>query len=100
MDWGGSTRDQLRYPAFINHTTTWPVADPTEQLILQDHDNRMLERSVRESRVVRRGVQARAVVNTGGRAAGAGAAAFQQWHLRRLAADSRPSVFRRAAFPR
>jgi nitrogenase subunit NifH len=77
------------------------VADPIEQLILQDHDNKMLERSVRESRVVRRGVQGRAVVNTGGRAAGAGAAAFQQqWHLKRLAADSRPSVFRRAAFPR
>jgi len=40
------------------------------------------------------------VVNTWGRVAGAGAVAFQQWHLRRLAADVRPSVFRRAAFPR
>ena len=100
----------MRYPAFISRTVTWPVADSTEQLILQEHDNRMLERSVRESRVVRRGVQARdSGVNPGGRVAGAvSAAAFQQ-HLRRgvlrsksisPTADRRPSVFGRAAFPR
>ena len=101
VDWGGSTRDQPRYPAFINQTATWPLEDPSEQLILQDHDSRMLKRSLQTSRIMRRGVRtAAAVANTGRRAAGApGAGAALPQLPRRLAiGSSRPAVFGRATF--
>ncbi len=52
FDWGGREGEQ-KYPAFLNNKCTWPVNDPTEQLITQEHDRSQLEASLAKARDVR-----------------------------------------------
>lgn len=52
IDWGGLD-GEVRYPVFINHRASWPVPDPTDQLIRQDHDRVMLRASLFGSKVMR-----------------------------------------------
>ncbi len=56
FDWGGREGEQ-KYPAFINKDCSWhPWEDPTEQLIMQEHDCIQLDASLAKARDVRRRV--------------------------------------------
>lgn len=45
LDWGGES-GKARYPAFLNHRNQWALQDPTEEFIMQEHDNVMMERTI------------------------------------------------------
>ena len=45
LDWGGES-GKARYPAFINNRNQWALQDPTEEFIMQEHDNVMMERTI------------------------------------------------------
>ena len=60
IDWGGAD-GQVRYPAFINHRASWPVLDPTDQPIKQSHDETMLQKTLSDSKIMRRDVMLRSM---------------------------------------
>ncbi len=41
QDWAGA-EGEARYPAFLNPKAWWPIEDPNERAILQQHDVAML----------------------------------------------------------
>ena len=59
IDWG--VDGQVRYPAFINHRASWPVLDRTDKPIKQIHDETMLQKSLSDSKIMRRDVTLRSM---------------------------------------
>jgi hypothetical protein len=59
MDWGGLS-SLVRYPPFINaRQGWWPIEDPTDQPILQDHDRYTLMKTLLHCR----GLQAQGITD-------------------------------------